>query len=171
MKTRLLKRCGILLLMAALLGGCGGGTLREKLGLVYKGPDPFRVRVHAPIVLPKQDALPEPEAGAPSPLAMNPQASMRALLNLPTVEKSAAVPGPAEYNLLTLLDARNASSGIRDVIDNEFVESGEEPLFLHRLFGLADENSSRRGALDVELEIARLRTLKILPALEVGAGH
>ena len=58
----LLATCSLLALTA-----CGGGTVKETLGIGHKAPDEFRVVARPPLSMPPQFNLRPPSANAASP--------------------------------------------------------------------------------------------------------
>ena len=104
-------------LVAVALSGCGGGTLRQQLGLEKRPPDEFNVITRAPLSLPPDYALRPPQPGAPRPQEQSPATlAQDALLGQ---SASPAPSSPASAALLEQAGAGQASESIRGVVDEE----------------------------------------------------
>ena len=149
------------LAMVAFLVGCGENGVRQQLGLLNQGPDPFTALPNKPIVIPDTNELPVPDASAASPIRPDPFEVAREVLDTP-----APGTGPlsgTERRLLALLDAENPDPGIRALLGGEVQSDEDDGTLLgrtpivHRIFGIEERRRLRTQAINPEEELERLR--------------
>lgn len=139
---------------AALLVGvsaCGELNVREELGLVGQGPDPFTVVSNRPLEMPADTSeLPEPQPGAPSLVQPTPEADAQVALTgapMPEAETQSA----AERALVQGAGADGASDDIRTRLAAD-AEDEEGWRILDGVFG----EDELEEALDPDAEARRL---------------
>ena len=155
---------GLVALMLA-LGGCDRvGDPLQALGAGIPAPDEFQVMQYEPPVVPDAYDLPEPQPGAPSPRAPNPQRdAVAAILGPGAVGASTAGPSAGEQVLLSSADAASTSGDIRVQLeqDRARAEAAEEyePPTLWQLFGFAsdEEELDESQLIDPVAEAERLQ--------------
>ena len=141
---------------AIALAGCSGGELRQQLGLVHQGPDPFAITTNKPLELPEDTALPVPQPGKASRVNPSPLDTVRRILGVSVVEAASA---GSEESLLAALGVTEADPGIRELVDQEAEQEREAigvPL-VHKWLGFADRAFRDAHILDPAAETERLR--------------
>lgn len=133
------------------LAGCGNGDrLRETLGVVQKGPDPFATLPRKPLEMPKGTSLPVPTPGAPSRVAVDTLKEAHMLLGAGRVEQTA--PSAAEASLLIATGATKATAP-RQQIDAEAAANKPTSYLLDEWLG---RTRPPPDALDARTEAERL---------------
>ncbi len=142
------------LALAAAASSCGEINLREELGLIGQGPDPFTVVSNRPLEIPEDRSnLPTPQPGAPSRVEPTPERDAQvALTGAPTPVSDA--PSASEQALLRASGADGASDDVRSALAEEAAD-GDEWRLLDDLFG-DEEEESLEEALDASEEARRL---------------
>lgn len=140
----------IALSLVAALSACSGFNVREELGLVGQGPDPFTVVPNRPLEMPDDMAeLPEPRPGAQSRVAPTPEADAQtAVLGAPA--PSSNTPSSAEAALLRNAGADNAPDSVRAELEEEALD--DDWRLLDGIMG----DDELEDALNPEEEAARL---------------
>ncbi len=85
-------RSALPLVCAGLLAACGG-TVQQKLGLARKVPDEFQVVRRAPLVVPPELRLPEPNPAARGPHGDVSEQAKEVLVGRPAAAKKGLSPG------------------------------------------------------------------------------
>jgi hypothetical protein len=114
---------GLTILAVALaLTGCGN-SFRESLGLTRNAPDEFQVVAHAPLSMPPDIALQQPEPGAARPQEASTRTAAQSIVvnsggaQAPTTDLTDRSPGEAQ--LLTSLGATDADPNVRQMVEEE----------------------------------------------------
>lgn len=115
-------------LVTAALGMVACEKTKEQFDISKKAPDEFAITKRAPLEMPPDYTLRPPRPGAPRPQEQSADAQAKAAL----LGENAAAPveglTPGESILLRKSGAVNASSSIRDQVDKETKELGEEEM-------------------------------------------
>ena len=162
MKTRRTMAASSLAVLLVSVG-CDDSSVRESLGVLQRGPDPFAVMPHRPIEFPEGDELPAPSSDLVSRTSPDPISEATRVFG--------ANPGGAleasdtELALLALLGASAPDPDIRAVVRADREEQKEaqdgRPV-LHHWFGAVDRDYRREHVLDPLTELERLREAGIL---------
>lgn len=131
-------------------------------------PDEFQVITHEPPVIPETYTLPEPQPGAPSPRAPNPnEAAVTALLGSGAARAAGgdagAEPSAGEQVLLSSANAASASSEIRVQLEEEKRQAAAnqpyEPPSLWQLLGFSssEDEVDESDVIDPLVEAERLQ--------------
>lgn len=144
-----------------LLSGCMGETLREAIGVQQQGPDEFAVYRRAPLQMPPDFSLREPEPGKSRPQEIDPRDLAKRSLSggRPTAE-GGHNPSAGEQGLLAEANAQHADPSIRQEVNRETRQLAKESETV--LDGwVGDDNKPGYGAVvDAEAEAERLKKLK-----------
>lgn len=143
------------------LPGCGGGDLRQSMGLVTPPPDEFLVVARRPLEMPPDlAALPPPQAGAPSRVEPNPALDAQAALGL-SPRAASEVPAAASRSEAALLAAAGAEAADGDIRERLGAEAPapERRFGLDTLFGIpiVQDPQAEAERLDPAAEARRLR--------------
>lgn len=160
-------------------GGCDTvGNPFEALGAGIPPPDEFQVIQYEPLVVPGSYELPEPQPGARSPRAPDPDRQAKAALLGPgAVAAEAAGPSAGERVLLSSANAASASENIRIELEEERTRAAardeyEAPL-IWELFGFggddATEDVDESELVDPVAEAERLRRAGIATPVDPEA--
>ncbi|MBY8975093.1 DUF3035 domain-containing protein [Rhodobacteraceae bacterium NNCM2] len=160
-----LNRCAIMIGALVTVAGC------ESLGNPFQAfaskkptPDEFAVVARAPLVMPTNDALPEPTPGTPSPLDPDPQKNaIEALAGTSQTVPSSTQISQSEEVLLSSANAAAATSEIRYQLEQDKIKEEEEkpyepPLITELIFGTSEEEKlDKETLLDPNAESRRLQ--------------
>jgi len=161
---RITGAAGLAAALAALAACDRVGSPFEALGGRVPPPDEFQVIQYAPPVVPESYTLPEPQPGAPSPRAPNPdREAVAALLGPEAAQAAAAEPSPGERVLLGSADAASTSGEIRVQLERDqrraAADEEYEPPTIWQLLGFAsdEEEIDETQVIDPVTEAERLQ--------------
>lgn len=150
----------LLALSVLAVSACGGGSVKDKLGLSKTSPDEFAVVKRAPLEMPPDYALRPPRPGAARPQEQATADQAKQAVFGQQAAGSAAPKSDAESSFLRQAGVDQADPSIRGRIDYEAkeVEEANKPVMKKLMGGSADTPSAT--VVDAKAEAERLRKNK-----------
>jgi len=145
-----------LVLLAVALPACE--SARRSLGLDKNPPDEFKIVSRAPLTVPDQFALPEPQPGKPRPQELQPQQDAQvALFGAPLTVAGQEQYSLGEESILMTAEVEDQVADIRGTVDEEYDQLQPEGSWINDMIWWREDPDPTAILIDPTREQERLQ--------------
>ena len=150
-----LATCSLLALTA-----CGGGSVKETLGIGHKAPDEFRVVARPPLSMPPQFNLRPPSANAESPTMIPADKQAKSIITGSEETISDEKSSTGESQFMKNIGADKADPKVRDELTQQRLAAQEKKEEGSWWGGVTSVTEKKDTLVDAKKEAQRIKTNK-----------